>query len=149
MTDAIAPLLAHIADALERLGPPAPLAPDFTAARLFRHEPASGAFVAAPDYPLSLDLLVGIDRQKARFVENLRRFAEGLVIRRWAFRICPIGHQWAVAYGIDERADASVVCDGVCHCWLLLLQQLKVHLKLVDTYSKTWLLQVDCKQLVN
>ncbi|MDR7229278.1 putative AAA+ superfamily ATPase [Caulobacter sp. BE264] len=78
MTDAIAPLLARIADALERLAPPAPRAPDFSGARLFRHEPASGAFVAAQDYPLSLDLLVGIDRQKARFVENLRRFAEGL-----------------------------------------------------------------------
>ncbi|OYX02089.1 MAG: AAA family ATPase [Caulobacter vibrioides] len=78
MTDAIAPLLARIADALERLAPPAPRAPDFSGARLFRHESASGAFVAAQDYPLSLDLLVGIDRQKARFVENLRRFAEGL-----------------------------------------------------------------------
>ena len=78
MTDAIAPLLARIADALERLAPPAPRAPDFSGARLFRHEPVSGAFVAAPDYPLSLDLLIGIDRQKARFVENLRRFAEGL-----------------------------------------------------------------------
>ncbi|WP_181242563.1 ATP-binding protein [Caulobacter vibrioides] len=78
MTDALVPLLARIADALDRLAPAAPEAPDFTAARLFRHEPQSGAFVAAPDYPLSLDLLVGIDRQKARFVENLRRFAEGL-----------------------------------------------------------------------
>ena len=78
MTDALVPLLARIADALDRLTPTAPEAPDFTAARLFRHEPQSGAFVAAPDYPLSLDLLVGIDRQKARFVENLRRFAEGL-----------------------------------------------------------------------
>lgn len=78
MTDAIAPLLARIADALERLAPPVPRAPDFSGARLFRHESASGAFVAAQDYPLSLDLLVGIDRQKARFVENLRRFAEGL-----------------------------------------------------------------------
>lgn len=78
MTDAIAPFLSRIADALERLAPPAPQAPDFTAARLFRHEPATGTFVAAPDYSLSLDLLVGIDRQKVRFVENLRRFAEGL-----------------------------------------------------------------------
>lgn len=78
MNDATAPLLARIADALERLAPPPPAAPDFTGARLFRHEPVSGAFVAAPDYPLSLDLLVGIDRQKDRFVENLRRFAVGL-----------------------------------------------------------------------
>jgi predicted AAA+ superfamily ATPase len=78
MTDVTAPLLARIADALERLAPPPPAAPDFSGARLFRHEPASGAFVAAPDYPLALDLLVGIERQKARFVENLRRFAVGL-----------------------------------------------------------------------
>jgi predicted AAA+ superfamily ATPase len=78
MTDATAPLLARIADALERLAPPPPPAPDFGAARLFRHEPRDGAFVPAPDYPLSLDSLVGIDRQKTRFVENLRRFAVGL-----------------------------------------------------------------------
>ncbi|HJV40698.1 ATP-binding protein, partial [Caulobacter sp.] len=78
MTDATAPLLTRIADALERLAPPPAIAPDFAGARLFRHEPATGAFAAAPDYPLSLDLLVGIERQKARFVENLRRFAVGL-----------------------------------------------------------------------
>lgn len=78
MTEALVPLLARIADALERLAPGAPTTPDFGVARLFRHEPGTGAFVPAPDYPLSLDLLIGIDRQKARFVENLRRFAEGL-----------------------------------------------------------------------
>lgn len=77
MTDETTPLLARIADALERLAPPPPAAPDFSGARLFRHEPRSGAFVPAPDYPLSLDSLVGIDRQKTRFVENLRRFAVG------------------------------------------------------------------------
>jgi predicted AAA+ superfamily ATPase len=71
-------LITRIAEALERLAPPALAEPDFAAARLFRHEPESGRFVAAPDYPLSLDLLVGIDRQKARFLENLRRFAAGL-----------------------------------------------------------------------
>lgn len=78
MTEATDALLARIADALERLAPPALAAPDFTVARLFRHEPRDGAFAPAPDYPLALDLLVGIDRQKARFVENLRRFAVGL-----------------------------------------------------------------------
>jgi predicted AAA+ superfamily ATPase len=51
--------------------------PDFTVARLFRHDPAGG-FHPAPDYPLALDSLVGVDRQKARFVENLQRFAVGL-----------------------------------------------------------------------
>jgi len=78
MTEASTPLLARIADALERLAPPPPPAPDFGAARLFRHEPKDGVFVPAPDYPLSLDSLVGIDRQKNRFVENLRRFAVGV-----------------------------------------------------------------------
>ncbi|PIB93040.1 ATP-binding protein [Caulobacter sp. FWC2] len=73
----LAPLLARIAEALERLAPPPRPAPDFSAARLFRHESKDGAFVPAADYPLSLDLLVGIDRQKSRFVENLRRFALG------------------------------------------------------------------------
>jgi predicted AAA+ superfamily ATPase len=82
MTDAnsspLGPLLARIADALERLAPPPPPVPDFGAARLFRHEPKDGAFVPAPDYPLALGLLVGIERQKDRFVENLRRFAVGV-----------------------------------------------------------------------
>jgi predicted AAA+ superfamily ATPase len=72
------PLLARIADALERLAPPAPAVVDFSAARLFRHDPATGAFHPAPDYPLPLESLVGIERQRARFVENLQRFARGV-----------------------------------------------------------------------
>lgn len=117
MTDAIAPLLARIADALERLAPPAPLAPDFTAARLFRHEPATGAFVAAPDYPLSLDLLVGIDRQKARFVENLRRFAEGL----------PSNH--VLLWGVRGTGKSSVTKAAF--------------VALADTYPNLKLIEVD------
>ncbi len=78
MSDDFAPYLARIADALDRLAPPAPPAPDFTPARLYRYEAALQAFIAAPDYGLALDLLVGVDRQKARFVENLRRFSNGL-----------------------------------------------------------------------
>ena len=78
MEPQIPTLLQRIAEALERLAPPALAQPDFRAGRLFRHESASGAFLAAPDYPLPLDALVGVDRQKERFVENLRRFAQGL-----------------------------------------------------------------------
>lgn len=70
--------LARIAEALERLAPAAPENPDFSAARLFRHDAAQRRFVPAPDYAMPLDLLVGIDRQKERFVENLARFAERL-----------------------------------------------------------------------
>lgn len=115
MTDAIAPLLARIADALERLAPPAPRAPDFSGARLFRHEPANGAFVAAQDYPLSLDLLVGIDRQKARFVENLRRFAEGL----------PSNH--VLLWGVRGTGKSSVTKAA-----FMAMAETHPHLKLVE-----------------
>jgi predicted AAA+ superfamily ATPase len=74
----LAPLLTRIAAALERLAPPAPPPVDFSGARLFRHEPAAAAFRPAPDYALSLDSLVGVDRQKGRFLENLQRFAAAL-----------------------------------------------------------------------
>jgi uncharacterized protein len=78
MSEDITAFLGRIAAALERLAPPGPAAPDFAGARLFRYEASSQAFVAAPDYGLAIDLLVGINRQKARFVENLGRFARGL-----------------------------------------------------------------------
>ena len=70
--------LARIADALERLAPPPPSAPDFARAQLFHYDASDGTVTAAPNYGLALDLLVGIDAQKARFAENLRRFALGL-----------------------------------------------------------------------
>ncbi|WP_419254926.1 ATP-binding protein [Caulobacter sp. ErkDOM-YI] len=78
MIDAQNALLARIADALDRLAPAAPAAPDFDGARLFRHDSSGQAFIAAPDYPMALDLLVGVERQKDRFVENLKRFAVSL-----------------------------------------------------------------------
>jgi predicted AAA+ superfamily ATPase len=78
MTEDISPLLVRIAEALERLAPPPSAAPAFEAARLYRYEVARAAFLPAPDYALALDLLVGVERQKARFVENLGRFARGL-----------------------------------------------------------------------
>lgn len=70
-------LLTRIAEALERLTPQAPPPPDFSGARLWRYDAARGAFEAAPDYPLTLDLLVGIDAQKTRFTQNLSRFTAG------------------------------------------------------------------------
>jgi predicted AAA+ superfamily ATPase len=74
----IAALLARIAAALERLAPPPPPAPQFDGARMFRFEAETGGFSPAPDFHLPLDLLLGVDRQKARLVENLRRFAADL-----------------------------------------------------------------------
>ena len=72
------PLLHRIADALDRLAPKAPPTPDFAAARLYRYELEPSRFTPAPDYALPADLLVGVERQKERFAENLRRFALGL-----------------------------------------------------------------------
>jgi len=78
MDPALEPLLTRIAEALERLSPPSAAEPDFARARLFRHEPRADAFHPAPDYPLPLESLMGVDRQKARFLANLERFAAGL-----------------------------------------------------------------------
>jgi predicted AAA+ superfamily ATPase len=77
-TSDLKPLLDRIADALDRLAPKAPPTPDFGAARLFRFDLAPERFIPAPDYALPMDLLVGVERQKERFAENLRRFALGL-----------------------------------------------------------------------
>jgi predicted AAA+ superfamily ATPase len=74
------PLLTRIAEALERLAPPARPIPDFSGAKLYRHDAATGAFVAAPDYALPVDLLVGVERQKARLLEAVERFAKGLPV---------------------------------------------------------------------
>src|ERR1700761_955722 len=65
-------LLTRIAEALERLAPSPPPAPLFDAAVLFRADPATGRIEAAPDFGLPLDLLLGIDRQKAKMMQNLK-----------------------------------------------------------------------------
>jgi predicted AAA+ superfamily ATPase len=96
----LADLAARIAAALERLAPPAPAEPDFEAARLFHYEAGREAFLPAPDYGLALDLLVGIDVQKQRFVQNLGRFASGL----------PANH--ALLWGSRGGGKSSLVKAG-------------------------------------
>ena len=71
-------LLARIAEALERMCPPASPAPNFETARMFRFETGTLGFSPAPDFDLPLDLLMGVEEQKRRLSENLRRFAHGL-----------------------------------------------------------------------
>ena len=108
-------VLTRIAEALERLAPPPRPEPDFTKARLFRHEPAGDAFVPAPDYPLALDLLVGVDGQKARFVENLNRFA----------RHFPANHAllWGVrGTGKSSLAKAAFMAVAATHPALKLIE---------------------------
>ncbi|HUO20918.1 MAG TPA: ATP-binding protein [Caulobacteraceae bacterium] len=78
MSEDLLPLLKRIAEALDRLAPPPPSEPDFTGARLYRYAADKDRFIAAADYALPVEMLVGVERQRQRFVENLRRFAEGL-----------------------------------------------------------------------
>lgn len=76
MTDAADPL-ARIAAALERLSPPPPPAADPAAhpAYVWRE----GVLVATRAFrPLGLDLLTGIEAQKAQVLANARRLADGL-----------------------------------------------------------------------
>ncbi len=103
MTHELEPVLSRIADALERLAPDRAPQPAFEAARLFRHDPASGAFHPAPDYPLPLAALVGVDRQKERFVENLGRFAAGL----------PCNH--ALLWGVRGTGKSSLAKAAFMH----------------------------------
>ena len=89
MADDTALSLRRIADALDRLAPPAVAAPAFDGAKLFRHDPATGGYHPAPDFGLPLDLLIGVDRQKARLLDMLTRFAAGLpsnLVLLWGVR---------------------------------------------------------------
>ena len=69
--------LARIAAALERLAPPPPVAADAAAhpAYVWRETTLIGARAFRP---LALDLLTGIDPQKAALLRNARRLAEKL-----------------------------------------------------------------------
>lgn len=96
MDGEVTTLLERIAQALERLAPRPADGPSFKGAKLFRHEPDSGAFLPAPDFPLPLDLLVGIELQKERFVSNLQRFAKGL----------PSNH--ALLWGVRGTGKSSI-----------------------------------------
>ncbi len=76
--------LSRIAEALDRLAPPAPPGADIAAAEAYVwHAGSSQAGghrleAIAKVNRVDLDLLQGIDRQKATLLENTRRFAKGL-----------------------------------------------------------------------
>ena len=73
-------LLARVAAALERLAPPAPVIPDFSAADAFVWSAEGcGKFVPVTHVNrVPLSLLKGIDRTAEILLENTRRFAAGL-----------------------------------------------------------------------
>ncbi|MEQ8450032.1 MAG: ATP-binding protein [Nitratireductor sp.] len=76
---AIEPLLARIADALERMSPPPPPAPDAHAADAFVWAPADNRLEpVATVNRVPLELLQGIESQRDQLAANTRRFADGL-----------------------------------------------------------------------
>lgn len=77
-TPALLPLLTRIAESLERLAPPAPSTPDFSAAEGFLWHPAPGVLEGVPAISrVPLSLLKGIDHIRDILVQNTRRFAQG------------------------------------------------------------------------
>ena len=73
------PVLARIAEALERIAPPAPPAPDFAAGEAFLWQAARGALQAvAKVNRIPLGLLKGIDHIRDILIENTQRFADGM-----------------------------------------------------------------------
>jgi predicted AAA+ superfamily ATPase len=71
--------LARIAQALERLAPPAPPAPDIAAADAFVWHADRGALQPVPKVNrVEIALLRGVDRVRDSLLENTLRFAKGL-----------------------------------------------------------------------
>ncbi len=77
-------LLTRIADALDRLAPPPPRAPDLADADAFVWHPAPGHLASGHLAPVprvsrvGIELLQGIERQKRLLLDNTMRFARGL-----------------------------------------------------------------------
>ena len=72
-------LLARIADALDRLAPPAPARPDFDGADAFVWNAARSALSPVKKVNrVALPLLRGIDRVRDQLAANTERFARGL-----------------------------------------------------------------------
>ena len=71
--------LSRIAETLDRLAPAKPVSADIAAFEAYIWHAAGNRLEAVPRVNrVDLDLLQGIDRQKATLLENTRRFAKGL-----------------------------------------------------------------------
>ncbi len=78
-SNASADVLERIANALERLAPPPPRLPDFTAADAYIWHPSGRALTPVPRINrVEMSLLKGIDRLRDILLENTERFARGL-----------------------------------------------------------------------
>jgi predicted AAA+ superfamily ATPase len=77
VSDPLIAVLERIASALEALIPAPSPEPAFETANTFLYDPRTGRFIAAGDPAITLDLLAGVDRQKALVTAALERFALG------------------------------------------------------------------------
>jgi predicted AAA+ superfamily ATPase len=117
----LAESLRRIADALERLAPAAPPAPDFGGATFYRYDAAKFGFHPAETRALPLDLLLGIEAQKAQVTASLSRFARGL----------PVNHMllWgARGTGKSSLTKAAVVAEAAKNRALKLVELDRDHL---------------------
>ncbi len=79
MDASLTDLLTRIAEALERLAPPAPARLDLAVAEGFTWHPAERRLAAVPRIArLPIGLIQGVDHQKRIILENTARFARGL-----------------------------------------------------------------------
>lgn len=79
MDNALLETLGRIAAALERLAPPLPVRPDLDAADAFVWRPEERRLVPVPEVAaVGIEMLHGVDRQKALVLDNTMRFAAGL-----------------------------------------------------------------------
>lgn len=78
MADRETAALERIADALDRLAPPAPVAPDFAGGSAFVWRADPDSFEAVDSVSrVALSLLAGIDSVRDAFLANLSQFARG------------------------------------------------------------------------
>ncbi len=97
----LSPILTRIAEALERLAPEPAAEPDFSTATFFHYDAEADRFTPAPLSALSLDLLIGITAQKARFTATLHRFA------------CALPANHALLWGVRGAGKSSLVKAAV------------------------------------
>ena len=115
-------LLARIADALERLAPASPPAPDLAAAEAFVWHAAPGMLApVAKVNRVDMSLLRGIDRVRDLLVDNTQRFARGLPANN------------ALLWGARGMGKSSLVKAAHAH---VVKSEPKAGLKLVEIHRE-------------
>ena len=122
---ATAALLARIADALERLAPPPPPAPDVTVAGCFVWDGASSTLVpVATVNRVDISLIRGVDRVRDLLFDNTRRFAAGLP----ANNVLLWGARGMGKSSLVKAVHAALAADGADD-----LKLVEIHREDIDT----------------